>query len=101
MIDTERLLLRPFGQADLDALYAIQSRSDVTRFLYWNARSRDEVQAELDVRARRTGLEVEGDRLVLALELRESGELIGDVNGAWTDELVYAMLDREWAARWS
>lgn len=82
-IVTERLLLRPFGPADLDALHAIQSRSDVTRFLYWEARSREEVQAELDVRARRTGLEVEGDRLVLALELRDSDELIGDVNLQW------------------
>lgn len=82
-IVTERLLLRPFGPADLDALYAIQSRADVTRFLYWSARSREEVQAEIQARATRTGLEVEGDRLVLALELRESGQLIGDVNLQW------------------
>jgi RimJ/RimL family protein N-acetyltransferase len=82
-IVTERLLLRPFRPDDLDALHAIQSRPDVTRYLYWDVRSRDEVAAELEARARRTELAVEGDRLVLALELRGSGELIGDVNLQW------------------
>jgi RimJ/RimL family protein N-acetyltransferase len=82
-IVTERLFLRPFRPDDLDALHAIQSRPDVTRYLYWDVRSRDEVAAELEARARRTELEVEGDRLVLALERRDSGELIGDVNLEW------------------
>ena len=33
-LETERLLLRPFAAGDLDALLAIQSRDDVTRYLY-------------------------------------------------------------------
>ena len=32
-IQTERLLLRPFEAGDFDALFAIESRADVVRFL--------------------------------------------------------------------
>lgn len=80
---TDRLLLRPFRPDDLDALHGIQSRPDVTRYLYWETRTRDEVRAELETRTLRTTLEAEGDGIVLTLELRESGELIGDVNLRW------------------
>lgn len=55
----------------------------MTRYLYWDARSREEVLAELEARAGRTELEAEGDRLDLALELRDSGDVIGDVNLQW------------------
>ena len=47
-ITTERLLLRPFRPEDLDGLHSIQSRSGVTRYLYWNARSRGEVRRQLE-----------------------------------------------------
>jgi RimJ/RimL family protein N-acetyltransferase len=33
---TERLVLRPFRDDDLDAFHAIQSRLDVVRYLYWS-----------------------------------------------------------------
>ena len=82
-ITTARLLLRPFNMDDLDALYAIQSRPDVTRYLYWNPRSRDEVAEAIATRAQRTALEAEDDILVLAIELRDSGTLVGDVNLHW------------------
>lgn len=82
-IDTARLRLRPFTLDDLDALHAIQSRPDVVRYLYWEPRSRDDVYEALAARARHTALEAEGDTLVLALERRDSGALIGDVNLHW------------------
>lgn len=82
-IETARLRLRPFTLDDLDALYAIQSRADVARYLYWGPRSRDEVRAALTARTRLTSFEAEGDTLVLAIERRDSGALIGDVNLAW------------------
>src|SRR5579875_4139557 len=82
-IVTPRLLLRPFAEGDLDALYAIQSRPDVARYLYWEPRSRREVSEVLAARARRRTLEAEGDTLVLAIERRDSGILIGDVNLRW------------------
>jgi RimJ/RimL family protein N-acetyltransferase len=80
---TARLLLRPYTPADLEALYAIQSRPDVTRYLYWEPRSRQEVRDVLAARSRRTTLEDEGETLVLAAVLRSTGDLIGDVNLVW------------------
>jgi RimJ/RimL family protein N-acetyltransferase len=80
-ITTSRLLLRPFGPDDLDDLHAIQSRQDVTRYLYWGARSRRETEDALVKRATMTALEKEGDVLVLAAVL--GGVVIGDVNLYW------------------
>ena len=85
-IETPRLLLRPFIPDDLDALYAIQSRPDVTRFLYWEPRSREEVAEVLAGRAQRTTIEADGDILVLAVERRDNSAMIGDVNLHWLSE---------------
>ncbi|HET9138444.1 GNAT family N-acetyltransferase [Actinophytocola sp.] len=85
-ITTARLLLRPFRAGDLDALHAIQSRPDVTRYLLWGTRTRDEVAEALRARLAMDALEKQGDILVLAVTLRESGVLIGDVNLAWHSE---------------
>src|SRR6266540_1225148 len=85
-ITTERLLLRPYHKDDLDDLYAIQSREDVNRYLYWSPRTRQEVADVLAKRATMSALEGEGDILVLAVELRETGTVIGDVNLAWQSE---------------
>lgn len=84
---TDRLLLRPFVVTDLDALVAIHERPDVTRYLYWEPRSRDEVAAVLATRARQTILHNEGDRLVLAVERRDNGALIGEVHLMWHSAL--------------
>jgi len=82
-LQTERLLLRPFTAGDLDALLAIQSRDDVTRYLYWDPRTAAEVREVLDRKVRSTAIVAEGDNLSLAAVLRESGELIGDCSLRW------------------
>ena len=82
-LETERLLLRPFATGDLDALLAIQSRDDVTRYLYWDPRTAAEVREVLDRKVRSTAIVAEGDNLSLAAVLRESGELIGDCSLRW------------------
>jgi RimJ/RimL family protein N-acetyltransferase len=175
---TDRLSLRPFGDDDLDAFHAIQSRPDIVRYLYWEPRSRDETREMLERRMVQTAIEQEGEGLHLAADLRASSGLVGHfslyfkseehregevgfvihpdhhghgygtegarlmlrlgfetlglhriigrcdarntasarvmehlgmrreghlienewVKGEWTDELIYAMLDREWQA---
>jgi RimJ/RimL family protein N-acetyltransferase len=85
-IITDRLILRPFTEDDLDALYAYQSLPEVVRYLYWGVRDRAETAEALVKRISMTQLEKEGDGVVLAVLLRETGELVGDVNLQWLSD---------------
>lgn len=87
-IQTERLLLRPFvdDEHDLDALFAMQSRPDVTRYLYYEPRTREEVQQGLSARAALRWFEHEGDVLRLAVVLPESSALIGELTLVWSSQ---------------
>ncbi len=78
-IRTERLVLRRYEESDLDAVHAIHRREDVTRYLTWGPRSREEAQAMVD-RRMTLGLEHEGRGLLLAIVPPEGGPMIGDVN---------------------
>jgi RimJ/RimL family protein N-acetyltransferase len=78
-IETERLLLRPFVAEDFDAVFAMQSRPDVARYLYWDARSEDEVRAALEKKVAGTAIRSEGDAVFLAAVLMSTGELVGDM----------------------
>jgi RimJ/RimL family protein N-acetyltransferase len=78
-IETERLLIRPNIEEDLDAVFAFQSRDDVTRYVPWYSRSREEVRQVLDARKLMTDLHKDNDALVLAVIERESKALIGEI----------------------
>jgi RimJ/RimL family protein N-acetyltransferase len=78
-IETERLLLRPFREADVDDLHAMRSLPEVVRYLYGEVRSRKEVEAILAERVTLTSLAEDDDSLVLAAERRADGRVIGDV----------------------
>jgi RimJ/RimL family protein N-acetyltransferase len=83
-IETDRLRLRPFARDDLDELYDIQSRPEVTRYLYWEPRTRDEVRAKLKERiSKYSKLLAEHDVLILAVVRKDTGEMIGDVMIDW------------------
>ena len=81
-IETKRLMLRPIEASDLDAMHAIQSDPEISRYLYWEPRSRSEV--EEFIASSSASLEKEGDKLRLAVVLRESGDVIGDVVLVWS-----------------
>jgi RimJ/RimL family protein N-acetyltransferase len=76
-------MLRPFRAEDLDDLYAIQSREDVARYLYWSPRNRDEVRKALEKKARQSAIVDEGDGLALAAVLTETGRVVGEVILNW------------------
>jgi RimJ/RimL family protein N-acetyltransferase len=78
-IQTERLLLRPFVAEDFDAVFSMQSRPDVARYLYWDARDEDEVRDALEKKVASTAIRSEGEALFLAAVLRSTGELVGDM----------------------
>lgn len=76
-LTTARLTLRPYASDDFDALYDIQSRPEVTRYLMYDTRDRDQVREILEQRMRADGRE--RDAVDLAVVLTDSGTLIGDV----------------------
>jgi RimJ/RimL family protein N-acetyltransferase len=82
-IRTDRLLLRRFTEDDLDAVHAIQSREDVTRYLYWGPRTREQARESLRMKIASSALRDEGDDLTLAVVLPETGTVIGDVLLIW------------------
>jgi RimJ/RimL family protein N-acetyltransferase len=80
-IVTARLLLRPLDPAaDIDAVHAYQSREDVCRYIPYSPRTRDEVAARLaDPEKNRPSIDEEGQALNLAVIVRDTGALVGDV----------------------
>jgi RimJ/RimL family protein N-acetyltransferase len=79
-LSTERLLLRPFREEDLDRLADLQSRSEVSRFLYWEPRSREESAAALARYMTEDHLEQDDDPLALAVIRRADSLLLGNAS---------------------
>jgi RimJ/RimL family protein N-acetyltransferase len=82
-LETERLVLRPFEDGDLDALYAMQSNTEVARWLYNEPRTLEETQALLQRKVAAVELSAEEEWLSAAVIERESGQLVGDVALHW------------------
>ena len=83
-IETERLLLRPYREADIDALHDIQSRPEVVRYLYWEPRTREQVETVIressdQIDGEGGALDGEGGALTLAIQPRGSDAMVGDV----------------------
>jgi RimJ/RimL family protein N-acetyltransferase len=79
---TDRLNLRLMTAADVEDVYAYQSREDVCRFMLYEPRTRDEVAERNAKNALATTLARDGDYLQLALELPATADaparVIGD-----------------------
>jgi RimJ/RimL family protein N-acetyltransferase len=82
-VRTARLILRPYTMDDLDDLYDIQSRPEVTRYLYWGPRDREQARESLQKKILTSASQDEGDELTLAVVLPEAGKVIGDVQLMW------------------
>lgn len=80
---TERLALRPFTRGDVDAVHAYRCREDVARYLFDPPLSREECAEAVQQRIGQIAFELEGDKIVLAVDLRASGLLIGEVSLIW------------------
>ncbi|GAA2517350.1 GNAT family N-acetyltransferase [Pilimelia columellifera] len=77
-IRTERLLLRPYRDTDIDDLHAWQSRADVTRYVPFAPRDRRAVAAQIRRKLTATQLAADGDTLELAVTLPD-GAYVGEV----------------------
>jgi RimJ/RimL family protein N-acetyltransferase len=76
---TERLVLRLFRNDDFEAVYDMQSRPEVARYLYWSPRDRSGAAKSLGEKLNCTSIRAEGDILNLAVERAEGGPAIGDL----------------------
>ncbi len=84
-IDTERLRLRPYEPGDLDDFVAIHADPEVVRYLYWDVRSRAELERVLAGKIERAALERPGDAVDAAAIVRDGGALVGGVSLSWSD----------------
>ena len=78
-IRTERLVLRPYRDDDYDFLVSMFTRDDVFRYLLDDVKTPDQVHDSLARRLTLPPLVVDGQALTLAVELRDTGRLVGDV----------------------
>lgn len=82
-VTTQRLRLRPFTRGDVDAVFAYRRLESVARYLFDGPLSRDECAMAVQQRTGQVGLEVEGDKIVLAVELADSTSVIGELSLIW------------------
>lgn len=78
-LGTPRTLLRPHRLEDLDDLVEFHSDPEVTAFIPWPVRDRAATLTALEAKLGQDRAEREGDWIVLAIEHRESGRVIGEV----------------------
>lgn len=110
MMETDRLVIRPFQKADIDDFYEYMKLESTAQYEDFTPYSYEECVALVKRRAAMDG--------VFAVVLKSSGKLIGDINYSEEDDgtyeigydfengnpiyvnsLQYAMLKREWNNR--
>lgn len=79
-IDTQRLRLRPFTRGDVDAVFAYRQREDVARYLFDGPMSHESVTDVVQMRVGQYEFAGEGDKILLAAELKQPQHLIGEVS---------------------
>jgi RimJ/RimL family protein N-acetyltransferase len=77
-LTTARMSLRPYETGDLAAVHDLFGRDDVSRYLLWEPMDLDQARALLERRVRQTRIDAEGDGILLAAVLTESGRMIGE-----------------------
>ena len=82
----DRLLLRPLTSRDIDALLAYRGREDVCRYVPFEPMTREGITERLTGQWARTELTGEGQSLTLGAEVRQTGELAGDIILFWHSE---------------
>lgn len=81
-IETERLILRPLTLDDADDLFQYQSHPEIVRYIPWPERTHQQVLEALEKYAAsgKSELKEDGDFILLAWQLKDSGQVIGQSN---------------------
>ena len=77
-IRTERLLLRPYLESDLEAVLDLNSRPDVVRYLPWGVLDRDGAVARVQRCLGETAIDETTSRIVLAATIPPDNRVIGE-----------------------
>ena len=85
-LQTERLVLRTHRAEDLDDLVVFHGDPEVVRYVPWPLRDRTATEQTLRVKLDQGELREPGQWLVLAVELRETGRVIGEVLLKWASD---------------
>ncbi len=85
-VETERLVLRGHREGDLDDLLRFHSDPEVVRWTPWPVRDRAATEETLATKVTRTELRDHGDWLMLAIEERASGTVVGEVLLKWDSD---------------
>lgn len=83
---TERLVLRPWEDGDLEAMHEIQRDPEVCRYLYNEPLTLEETRERLTRKIATDAFRNEGDWMGCAVTLASTGELVADASLAWTSE---------------
>nr|WP_237539370.1 GNAT family protein [Streptomyces sp. SID4951] len=75
--------MRPVTDDDFAAIHAYQRLPEACRYLYWGPHDEAASRASVADKATRTTLRASGDFLQLAVVVRETGTLVGDVTFVW------------------
>ena len=74
-----RVTLRAYAMDDLDAFSDMCGRDDVTRYLYWGSRTREESRTSLVRKVGETGFGDVDETLSLAVSRNDDGAYLGEV----------------------
>jgi aminoglycoside 6'-N-acetyltransferase len=79
-IETDRLILRYLNRDDVEDVLIYQSDPESVAYIPWPSRTRDEVLASLEKAETFLGFETESATLFLAITLKATGQVIGQLN---------------------
>ena len=85
-IETERLVLRAHRMDDLDDLAVFHGDPEVVRHVPWPLRDRAATEKTLQTKLGQTSLGEPGQWLVLAVEVRGTGTVVGEVLLKWASD---------------
>lgn len=86
LLETKRLQLRFLNRLDVDDVLIYQSDPESVRYIPWEARDRNQVIEGLIKAESCLGLRTNNQSLMLAIVLKETGQVIGQLNSKIVDE---------------
>jgi|TARA_R110000868_G_scaffold4752_16_gene29489 RimJ/RimL family protein N-acetyltransferase len=84
-VETDRLLLRSFARGDLEGLSAYHTLPSMQRYTFSHTRDREQVASALKTMCGHVSLQRPGDTLTLAMEDKQTAQLIGHISLHWSD----------------